>query len=30
MSDSEMQKIFVENLKRIINEKKCLASELAE
>ena len=30
MSDSEMQKIFVENLKRILKEKKCLASELAE
>ena len=30
MSYSEMQKIFVENLKRILKEKKCLASELAE
>ena len=30
MSDTEMQKIFVENLKRILKEKKCLASELAE
>ena len=30
MSDSEMQKIFVENLKRILKEKKCLASEPAE
>ena len=30
MSDSEMQKIFEENLKRILKEKKCLASELAE
>lgn len=30
MSDSEIQKIFVENLKRILKEKKCLASELAE
>ena len=30
MSDSEMQKIFVENLKRILKEKKCLAYELAE
>ena len=30
MSDSEMQKIYVEKLKQILKEKKCLDSELAE
>lgn len=30
MSDSEMQELFIKNLKRILNEKHCLSSELAE
>lgn len=30
MSDLEMQELFIKNLKRILNEKHCLSSELAE